>query len=56
MEVKIAEPSEHCSVVVVVWQASLETSTALSIRNESDVYITVKQANIEYDVGPDMVS
>ena len=49
VEVKIAEPTDHCSVVVVIWQACVETSTALSIRNESDVSVTVKQADIDFD-------
>ena len=49
IEVKIAEPTEHCSVVVVIWQASIETNTSLSIRNDSDVHVTVKQANIDFN-------
>ena len=50
VEVKMAEPSDRCSVVVVIWQASVETSTALAIRNDSDVSITVIQADIEFDL------
>ena len=49
VEVKIAEPSEHCSLVVVIWQATIETSTALAIHNDSDVHVTVKQADIDFD-------
>jgi SHR-binding domain of vacuolar-sorting associated protein 13 len=49
VEVKIAEPTDHCSVVVVIWQACVETSTALSIRNDSDVSVTVKQADIDFE-------
>lgn len=47
VEVKVAEPSDHCSVVVVIWQATVETTTALAIRNETDVFITVCQADLE---------
>ena len=47
IEVKVAEPTDNCSVVVVIWQASIETSTALAIRNSTDIYITVIQADIE---------
>lgn len=47
VEVKVAEPCDHCSVVVVIWQATVETSTALAIRNDTDVAITVCQADIE---------
>lgn len=47
VEVKVAEPSDHCSVVVVIWQATVETGTALAIRNETDVSITVCQADLE---------
>ena len=49
VEVKLAEPSENCSVVVVVWQASVGGTMALSIRNETDLPVTVKQANLSYD-------
>jgi hypothetical protein len=49
VEVKIAEPTDHCSVVVVIWQACVETSTALSIRNDSDIAVTVKQADIDFE-------
>lgn len=48
VEVKIAEPSEHCSVVVVVWRASV-LSTALAVSNDSDMYITVRQADIDFE-------
>jgi hypothetical protein len=48
IEVKVAEPSEHCSVVVVIWRASV-LSTALAVTNDSDVCITVRQADIDFD-------
>ena len=47
IEIKLAEPTDNCSVVVVIWQASIETSTALAIRNDTDIHITVLQADIE---------
>ena len=49
VEVKLAEPSDHCSVVVVIWQATIETSTALAVRNDSDVHIVLQQCDIEFD-------
>ena len=50
VEVKIADPNcEYCSVVVVIWQASIESSTALAIRNDSDVPVTIKQADIDFE-------
>jgi hypothetical protein len=47
VEVKVAEPSDNCSVIVLIWQASIEGSMVYSIRNDSDVCITVKQAHLE---------
>jgi hypothetical protein len=47
VEVKVAEPADNCSVVVVIWQAAVETSTALAIRNDSDVHVTVSQADMD---------
>ena len=47
VEVKIAEPKDNCSVVIVIWRATVETSTAFSISNNSDVPITVCQADID---------
>ena len=49
VEVKIAEPTENCSLVVVIWQASTESSTMFAIRNDSDVQVTVKQADVDFD-------
>ena len=47
IEIKLAEPTDNCSVVVVIWQASVETSTALGIRNDTDIHLTVLQADID---------
>ena len=49
VEVKIAEPTENCSLVVVIWQATIESSTMFAIRNDSDVQVTVKQADVDFD-------
>lgn len=47
VEVKIAEPSDHCSVVIVIWQATLSSHAALIIHNDSEIPVTVQQADIE---------
>ena len=47
VEVKIAEPSDHCSVVIVIWQATLSSHAALIIHNDSELPVTVQQADIE---------
>ena len=47
VEVKIAEPSDHCSVVIVIWQATLSSHAALIIHNDSEIQVTVQQADIE---------
>lgn len=47
VEVKIADPKDNCSIVIVIWKAAVETSTAFTISNDSDVPITVCQADID---------
>ena len=49
VEVKLADPTDHCSIIVVIWQETIESRAAMSIRNTSDVSITVRQADIEMD-------
>ncbi len=49
VEVKLASPGEHCSVVVLIWRASVESSTDISIHNETDCAVTVMQKGIELD-------
>ena len=49
VEVKIAAPGEHCSVVILVWRATVESSTDLCIQNETDCPVTVMQAGIQLD-------
>lgn len=49
IEVKAAETLDPCSVMIVVWQATQVKGAALSVRNDSDVYVTIKQADIETD-------
>ena len=46
VEVKLAEAQERCSVVIVVWKASRETGSAISIKNDSDIPITINQFGI----------
>jgi hypothetical protein len=50
VEVKLAEAHENCSLVVVVWKASAEGGMALSIRNESDISVSVRQADISTEI------
>lgn len=47
VEVKPADPKEHCLIMIVVWEASVEGSCAMSVRNESDFSICVRQASVE---------
>ena len=49
VEVKLAEAHERCSVVIVVWKASRETGSAISIKNDSDIPITINQAGVFED-------
>lgn len=49
IDVKAAEPDENCSVVVVIWQSTLEGYMALSIRNETDVPIAIRQAGLNFE-------
>ena len=49
IEVKAAGTLDPCSVMIVVWQATQVKGAALSVRNDSDVYVTVKQADIDTD-------
>lgn len=47
IEVKEADVKEHCSVVIIVWKASVESSNAaLSIKNDTDQDITITQADV----------
>jgi hypothetical protein len=51
VEVKEADHSENCSVIVIIWRASVSGhNAALSIKNDSDVPVTVAQSDIYYDV------
>ena len=49
IEVKAAGTLDPCSVMIVVWQATQVKGAALSVRNDSDVYVTAKQADIDTD-------
>eukprot|EP01041_Mallomonas_annulata_P001683 gene1683-3255_t len=48
IEVKLAERTENCAVLVVIWRGSVESGVSLSIRNDSDVPVVVQQANVNY--------
>lgn len=49
VEVKLAKPEDHCSIIIVVWQETVESQAAMSINNDTDVAITIRQAEIEFD-------
>lgn len=49
VEVKEADPSEHCSVVIIIWRATVEGSTALSIHNDTNVPVAIAQADVNFD-------
>lgn len=53
IDVKLAEADENCSVVVVVWQSTLEGHMALSVRNETDIPITIRQADVNFEYSSD---
>jgi hypothetical protein len=48
VEVKLADPSDNCSIIIFVWQDTIESKAAMSINNETEVPITVRQAEIEF--------
>lgn len=49
VEVKVADPGEYCSVVVIVWRASVESTSDISIRNETNAHVTVMQADLDLE-------
>eukprot|EP00981_Chlorochromonas_danica_P008515 scaffold2207_cov161-Ochromonas_danica.AAC.5 len=53
VEVKLATPEDHCSILILVWKENIESHATLSIENSSDVPITIRQTDIEYyhDIG-----
>jgi hypothetical protein len=46
VEIKIAEKHDHCAVSVILWRANDSAMAPLSIRNESQHNIAVRQSNI----------
>ena len=48
VEVKMAEPTENCAAVIVIWKSSWESSSGLtlSIKNDSFIPLTLTQAGI----------
>jgi hypothetical protein len=49
VEVKVAAPQERCSVVIVIWKSTIESSTDMRISNDTDVTITVMQEGLHLD-------
>ena len=49
IEVKVAEPGELCSIVMIVWRASVESASDISIRNETNAHVTIMQADLDLD-------
>jgi hypothetical protein len=47
VEVRIAEPAELCSVLVVVQRARVDGSSALTVCNESDSTVCIIQSGID---------
>jgi hypothetical protein len=47
IEVKLAQKSDNCSIAVIIWRESVESKTATIISNDSNVSITVRQADLE---------
>ena len=46
VEVKLAEPSDNCAVCVVIWKSSKERGSMISIKNDSDLPVTIQQAGV----------
>ncbi|RYH20785.1 hypothetical protein EON65_22470, partial [archaeon] len=53
VEVKLAQPTDNCSIIVLIWRETVESLAAMSVHNDSDVDITIRQNDIEHshDVG-----
>eukprot|EP01034_Spumella_vulgaris_P021564 gene21564-27602_t len=49
IEVKLADPADLCSIIVIIWRETVESKTAMCIRNDTDLPITVRQAGIEHE-------
>lgn len=47
VEVKIAESSDNCSVVVIIKRETAAVKTAMLIQNDAEVPVTVRQAGFE---------
>ena len=50
IDVKLAEVYEKCSIVVAIGKASINTYMPFSIRNESDLPIVIRQAEVTVDI------
>lgn len=48
IDVRLAESGEDCSIVVVIHQAAIDQKCELSIRNLTDMEVSILQANIHY--------
>lgn len=53
VEVKLAAPTDHCSIIILIWRENVEAHAAMSVHNDSDVAIAIRQSDIEFyhDVG-----
>ncbi len=49
MEVKQADANDRCAVVIIIWRATVEGHSGISIRNEIDLPVTVLQADVPYE-------
>jgi hypothetical protein len=64
IEVKLAKPEDHCSIAVMIWQETISVhdvvqspsslsssigSATVSVRNDSSVPVTIRQADIEFE-------
>eukprot|EP01041_Mallomonas_annulata_P004154 gene4154-8257_t len=48
LEVKEAEPEESCYMMIVVWRSSIGNGATLSIRNDCNFPISLRQADVSF--------
>eukprot|EP01033_Poteriospumella_lacustris_P006747 gene6747-4866_t len=49
VEVKLANHTDRCSIIVVLWQETIEAQATMSVQNDTDLPITIRQADLELD-------
>lgn len=49
VEVKLAGHTDHCSIIVIVWQETIESQSTMSVQNDTELPITIRQADLELD-------